>query len=86
MAQYASSGSQELARNTVAALEERNAALMMNHGIVGVGKDIREAFTVCEMVEKIAQAFFISSTLGEVNLLSKQAIESGLASFHRSHG
>jgi L-fuculose-phosphate aldolase len=85
VAEYAPSGSQELARNTVAALEERNAALMMNHGVVGVGKDAREAFTVCEMIEKIAQDFFLCSTLGKVNLLSKQAIESGMASFHRSH-
>lgn len=81
LAKYAPSGSKELAQNVIAALEDRNAVLMMNHGVVGVGKDIREAFTVCEMVEKAAQAFYLCSTLGKVNSLPENIIDSGRAAF-----
>lgn len=85
LAEYAPSGSEELAQNVVTALEERNAVLMMNHGVLGVGKDLREAFMVCEMVEKIAQAFYLSSTLGKINPLPEKAIESGMALFKKMH-
>lgn len=80
LAEYAKPGSRELAQNVVAALGNRNAALMMNHGVVGVGKDLREALTVCEFVEKAAQAFYLCSTLGRINSLPENAIYSGQAS------
>jgi len=69
LAKYAPSGTRELARKAVAALKDRNAVLLMNHGLVGVGKDLREAFTVCEVVEKAAQVFYLCSTMGRVNPL-----------------
>lgn len=69
VARYAPSGSKELGQNVIAALKNRNAVLLMNHGVVGVGRDIREAFTVCETVEKAAQVFYLCSTLGKVNYL-----------------
>ena len=86
LAEYAPSGSRELARNVVEALEDRNAVLMMNHGVVGVGADIREAFTVCEMVEKSAQAYYLCSTLGKVKLLPENVVESGRALFKKQRG
>jgi L-fuculose-phosphate aldolase len=38
LAAYAPSGSDELVRNVIQALEERNAVLLMNHGMLGTGK------------------------------------------------
>ena len=54
VARYAPSGTQELARNAVQALEGRRAALLARHGIVALGASLEEALTVCEIVERQA--------------------------------
>jgi L-fuculose-phosphate aldolase len=85
VAEYAPSASDELSQNVIAALEERNAVLLMNHGMLGMGKDMCEAFAVCELVEKTAKAFYLASTMGEVHLLSPEAVDSGKAFFKMLH-
>jgi L-fuculose-phosphate aldolase len=55
VAEYALSGSEDLVKNALAALGPRNAVLVANHGAICVGKDLREAFTNCEMLEKTAK-------------------------------
>lgn len=63
-ARYAPAGSRELAESVVEALGERNAALLANHGVVGVGATVAEALRVCEVVEKGAWVCAIATTLG----------------------
>ena len=64
VAKYAPSGSQELAKNAVEALGDRNAVLLANHGVVAVGRDLAEAFKVCLVVEKSAEIFLKSKIAG----------------------
>jgi hypothetical protein len=40
-----------------------------------------QAFTACELTERTAKAYYCSLTLGKVNLLPEEAIESGKAFF-----
>ena len=75
LAKYALSGSQELVENVLAALGERNAALLPNHGVVAIGRTMRDAFTVCELAEKTAKIYLLASALGRVNLLPTEAVE-----------
>lgn len=81
LAQYAPSGSEAMVANVIAALEERNAVLLPNHGAVGVGRTIREAFTVCELLEKTARIYFLALSLGKVNPLPDDALRAGKAYF-----
>lgn len=81
LAKYALSGSQELVENAIAALGERNAVLLSNHGAVGVGRTMREAFTACELLEKTAKIYFSALVLGKVNPLPEEAVEAGKAFF-----
>jgi ribulose-5-phosphate 4-epimerase/fuculose-1-phosphate aldolase len=37
-------------------------ALQMNHGVLGVGRDLNEAFSVCELAEKRAGLSFLHDT------------------------
>lgn len=83
VAQYALPGTEELAQNVVAALGERYAVLMANHGLVGIGKDVDEAFTVCQVVEKCAKIYAWAKTLGQPALLPEQDI-AVLAKLYRS--
>lgn len=84
LAEYALPGSGDLVRNTVAALGERNAVLLPNHGVVGVGRTLRDAFTVSQLVEKTAQVYAIALTLGKANPLPAEMIKMGKALFDRS--
>jgi L-fuculose-phosphate aldolase len=64
VAEYARSSTRKIARRTVRALKGRNAALMANHGAVCVGRDLEEAFVVCQVLEKACKAFIEAEFLG----------------------
>lgn len=64
VSRYAFPGTQELAEQAYAALGDRNAALLRNHGAVGVGPDIWEALEVCDLVERLAQIFVLARNFG----------------------
>jgi L-fuculose-phosphate aldolase len=61
---YAFPGTHELAVAAARALGDRNAALLRNHGVVGVGPNIWEALEVCDLVERLAQIFVLSQVFG----------------------
>jgi L-fuculose-phosphate aldolase len=69
VAGYGFPGTRELAERVVAALGERNAVLMRNHGVVGVGKTMTEALHVCQLVERMAHIYVVARTLGHDHLL-----------------
>jgi L-fuculose-phosphate aldolase len=75
LAKHAPSGSQEQVENVIASLEDRNAVLLPNHGAVGIGRTMREAFTVCELLEKTAKVYFLALSLGKVNLLPDEIVK-----------
>ena len=68
VSKYAFPGTQELAEQANAALGDRNAALLRNHGAVGVGPDIWEALEVCDLVERLAQILCTPATSARVPL------------------
>jgi L-fuculose-phosphate aldolase len=74
IADYALPGSEELANNVLAKLEDKNALILANHGAVCCGKDLKEAFHVAETVEKICRIFVLASIFGEVKSLSEDGV------------
>lgn len=78
--EYAPPGTEQLGLNTVKALEGRNAVLLANHGMLGVGRDLEEALKVCQVVEKSAQIVIYAQLLGGVVELSPVEIE-GMRNF-----
>ena len=86
ISRYAFPGSQELADNVRDALGERNAALVRNHGAVGVGRNLREAIDICALVERIAEVFVHASVLGRVNTLPEDVVEAELAIYRMHRG
>src|SRR4030042_3720934 len=75
VAGYALPGSEELAKNVLTTLADKNALLLANHGAVCCGKNLLEAFHVAETVEKICRIFVLSSILGEVKSLPSDGVE-----------
>lgn len=59
-----------MAENTVKAMGEKNAVLLANHGVVGVGDCLQEAMNVCLMVERCAKVYFMARQVGTPRTLS----------------
>jgi L-fuculose-phosphate aldolase len=71
VADYALPSTNKIVKATVKALKGRNAALMANHGAVCVGRDLDEAFVVCQVLEKGCKAFIEAEFLGGAKSISK---------------
>ena len=86
VSRYAFPGTQQLAEAAYAALGDRNAALLRNHGVVSVGPDIWEALEVADLVERLAQIFVLARNFGPraASTLPDDAIETELAMFRES--
>ena len=75
VAEYGTSGSEELAERVVAALEDRAACLIANHGVLAVGKDLRKAYRAAELVEHLAHVVVTASQLGQLHTLPDDVVE-----------
>lgn len=62
--EYATTGSEELGRRTVEALEGRQAALLRNHGAIAVGRDLREALHAAWVLEAAARVYWAARLAG----------------------
>lgn len=71
VADYALPSTKKIVRTTVKALKGRMAALMANHGAVCVGRDLEEAFVVCQVLEKACKAFIEAEFLGGAKRINK---------------
>jgi L-fuculose-phosphate aldolase len=83
---YAAPGSTDLAERAVDALQDRAAVLLANHGLVGVGRTLRDALTVCQVVEKSAQVFLWAKLSGSPHLLGVQEVQKLRQGFLRNYG
>jgi L-fuculose-phosphate aldolase len=78
---YAFPGTDELGTSVVAALGERNAALIRNHGVVGVGATVAEAFDACQLVERLAQIYNVANAAGSAPALAPDVVASEIELF-----
>lgn len=69
VATYAPSGTDEIGRCAVEALEGRGAALLANHGMVAVGASPTKALHVTALVERSAQIVWGAQQLGAIHPL-----------------
>ncbi len=86
VAPYAASGSIELAEGAAAAIQDRSAVLLANHGLVGVGRTLKEALTVCQIVEKSAQVFLWAKLSGTPHLLGEKEVLELRQGFLQNYG
>ncbi len=81
VSQYTFPGTEDIGDAVTEALGERNAALFRNHGLVGVGRDLRQALNVCLLAERLSHIHAIATMLGEAVPLPKDAVETEMALF-----
>ena len=78
---YAPPASEELAERVCAALGNRDAALIRNHGAVAVGATPEAALDASILTERAAKIFVMSSILGRPTALPDEVAESDAAIF-----
>ena len=74
-AKYGTFGTQELSDNIIAALENRKACLMSNHGQVAYGDNLNSAFELAEEVENICHQYINAIKLGKPKILSSSEMD-----------
>ena len=81
VSEYAPPASKAVAERVCEALGNRDAALIRNHGAVGVGVDVRTALEASVLTERVAQIFVLSSVLGCPTTLPDEVVASEAAIF-----
>ena len=56
-AKYATFGTEQLSKNVLKALENRNTCLMANHGLIVIEKDLKIALKLTEEIENLSMQF-----------------------------
>ncbi len=74
-APYALFGSQALSDAAVAALENRKACLLANHGMIAVGKDLKSALAITVEVETLCEQYWRTMQVGHPFILSDQEMQ-----------
>jgi len=75
VAPYALPGTGELAQNALKALGNKGAVLLANHGVVGVGSSLQEAYKACLLVEKTAHIGLSAQLLGQAVSLTQDEVD-----------
>lgn len=86
VSEYALPGTPELGDKAIEALRDRNAVLLANHGLLGVGRDLPEALKTCQVVEKAAQTLIAARALGGYVELAPEEIKAMRDFFLHSYG
>ena len=81
VSEYAPPASAAVAERVCEALGTRDAALIRNHGAVGVGVSPRAALDASILTERAAKIFVLSSTLGRPGTLPDDVVASEAAIF-----
>lgn len=82
---YAPFGTQELSEQALAALEDRLACLLGNHGVIALGKTTTAAFNVLQEVEHLARIYIGTLQLGRGVVLGDADMDVVLKRF-KSYG
>ena len=70
-APYALFGSQALSNNALAALIDRKACLLANHGMIALGRDLDDALAVTIEVENLCEQYWRALQLGKPHILTE---------------
>lgn len=74
-AAYALFGTEELSRNALAALQDRDACLLAHHGMIATGPTLERAMWLAVEVETLARQYHACLAIGTPPLLSREQIE-----------
>lgn len=84
--EYARIGTMELAQNVEKAMRGTNVVLIANHGCIGAGKDLEEAYGNVELLEECCKAYFAACSAGVPLCISDDDIRESIADLSKRYG
>jgi L-fuculose-phosphate aldolase len=84
-APYALFGTQELSDHALAALRDRKACLLANHGMIAAGGDLAQALALCVEVESLCEHYWRARQIAEPGHLSEAQMAQVIEKF-RTYG
>ncbi len=81
VAPYATFGTDRLAKNIDNSIENYNAVLLANHGLVAVGSTLTLAFNTAEEIEFVARLCYQAESIGDPILLSDDEMDRVIQKF-----
>jgi L-fuculose-phosphate aldolase len=78
-------GTEALSQGVAAALQQRNACLLANHGLVAAGATLAQALKVVQEIESLCQVYLQALAVGEPVLLTAAEMAAVIERF-RSYG
>jgi len=82
-APYATFGTQRLSDHAVAALADRKACLLANHGVIAVGASLAAALALAVEVETLAEMYWRALQIGDPVILSDAEMQVVLGKFEQ---
>jgi len=86
VARYVTPGTEELGEVTAEALGPNNAVIMQNHGLVAVGRNLRDAFNTALSVEYTATVNLHGSIIGDLVEIPPEEVQGIRKSIIESYG
>ena len=80
-APYVTFGTPALAEAAVAAMRDRSACLLANHGMILYGRDPDQALSRSLLLEQLCRQYLLARAAGKPKLLSEQQIEAAKERF-----
>lgn len=80
-APYALFGTQALSDVAVAALQDRKACLLANHGMIAVGGSLEKAFDIAQEVESLCEQYWRALQVGTPYILSEEEMRAVFKQF-----
>jgi L-fuculose-phosphate aldolase len=80
-APYALFGTQELSDHALAALQDRRACLLANHGMIAAGRDLDHALALCVEVESLCEQYWRARQIAEPRHLSDEQMAEVMEKF-----
>lgn len=80
-APYALFGTQALSDHVLAALHDRRACLLANHGMIAAGRDLDEAMGLAVEVESLCEQYWRALQIGEPDILSESEMNEVMEKF-----
>ncbi len=80
-APYATFGTQLLSDHALAALQDRSACLLANHGMIALGENLKAALALAVEVEALCEQYWRALQIGKPALLSGQEMATVVEKF-----
>jgi L-ribulose-5-phosphate 4-epimerase len=85
VAPYCSAASMDMGVQTVKHIGDRRAVILKHHGVMAVGKDLKEALYAAVYMEEAAKTYLAAKAAGEPVIMTEEQTQDAV-NIHRTYG